>query len=749
MKPITFRPGRLTRLGQRHKARAGLAAVVAGCVAVTSVVVLTAAGDPDSGLKFTQSGHWVYNSAIGRIFHLDGPTREVDAQVELGSGKPGAQVVQTDKKGYVLSQSRIDQFGKSDLTVEDPIEVPVAEQPVGLEAGGAAFAIYREAGRVMRFGDKEAIAFPGGPLGDPVVTSDGTLWVHRVNEGDLCQLPLDADKMTCPAATPKGHKGGLTAIGAKAVFVDLTARQVYRLGGDGIDNRSDLGDVGVPDDALVAGNDVDGKLALVDPAQGKVQLVDVPAGPGTKPAAPISRSIKPGKYDKVASSGRGLALLDRKNDELVTLDRDGKAAYQKIVSHQTPSEVKREPNLFRGDDSRVYVESSKGDRVVVVDHDGHPEAVEVGTDDNGTGKPAKPTTPPSTPVTPPKTQQPPPETQRPPAKTTPPPHTPGKGGTTPPDNDKPTPGKTNTPPPKTTPPKKPTNQPTAKPGLPGAPTSIQARIVDNSTQVNWKAAAPHGAAVTSYRLSWTGGSKTVSGSTLATTIAGLASKTAYYVSVQAVNKVGAGPAVRSNRVQNKWLGAESPRELLVKTDGVSGTLGLAWDAPEMRDGTFVHYAVSMGSQTKTTTALGITWSGLTNGKKYTFTVRAITRAPDGQILTGYPDILTASPVGVAQRTKRVVASRGAGAEYNECDPPDCAFLQVRIENLRPNTKYEIKPFTEDWGNFNPGATLTTSSEGHMLVDDRFPCSAVGQKVWVTVTGPEGTYTSNIFVWKSG
>ncbi|TCC52295.1 hypothetical protein E0H75_00425 [Kribbella capetownensis] len=39
-------------------------------------------------------------------------------------------------------------------------------------------------------------------------------------------------------------------------------------------------------------------------------------------------------------------------------------------------------------------------------------------------------------------------------------------------------------------------------------------------------------------------------------------------------------------------------------------------------------------------------------------------------------------------------------------------------------------------------------EGRMLVDDRFPCSAVGQKIRVTVIGPEDTYTSNLFVGKS-
>ncbi|TCO43719.1 fibronectin type III domain protein [Kribbella antiqua] len=750
MKPITFRPARLTRRTsatdttdaagkrERRKARVGLAAVVAGCVALTSVVVLSGPGSANSGMKFTQSGHWVYNSSIGRIFHLDGATKAVDAEVGLSTGQPGAQVIQSDKNGYVLSRNRIDQFGKSDLTVTNPIEVPLNEQPTGLEGGGAAFAVYQKAGRVIRFGDRDVTEFPGGPLGDPVVTSDGTLWIHRISRGDLCQLPITADRLSCSAAVPKRHKGALTAIGAKAVFVDLTSQEVYSLTGDGISNKTELPDVAVADNALVAGNDVDGKLAIVDPGQGVVQLVD-PTGADTKPTRTL---IKPGKYDKVASSGDGLALLDRKNAELATLDRDGKVGYQKIASQDEKDQIKREPNLFRGDDSRVYVESSKGDRVVVVDQDGRAKTVEVGSGEPGDGKTTtKPTQTPPThrPSTPPPMKPPvqPPvttETQRPPARTTPPPTRETKK----PDKRTPEKPKTSTP----------TNQPTAKPGLPGAPGSVLAK---QGGTVTWKAAAPHGATITSYRLSWSGGSTTVAGTARSATIQELASKSGYYVTVQAVNRVGAGPAVRSNRVELDWDPAESPRELLVSDDGISGRLTLAWDQPTMGEGTFLRYDVSMGGRTRSSTSTQLTWTGLTDGRMYEFTVRAITKAPDGSTITGKEAILSAASVDHEERTKRVVASRGAGTEYNKCEPPVCAFLQVRIENLTPNTDYVIKPYSSGWGNFNPGATLKTNSEGHLLVDDRFPCSALGQLVWATVETTDGktVYTSNKFRWKSG
>ena len=291
---ISFRPRWLTRiLRGRGRSEATLTAVVAGCVALMSVVVLTGAGSPNSGVKFTQSGHWVYNSVVGRIFHLDGSTGAVDADAEVKVPEPGAQVVQTDKQGYVLSPSQIDRFGKSDLTVLDPVDPPAKnEQPVGLESAGAAFAVYRQAGRVVRFGEKETIAFPGGPLGDPVVTSDGTLWVHRTGEGDLCRLPLSADRMTCPATAAKGHKGALTAVGTGAVFVDLTGGEVYSLNSGGMDG---IGNVDVPDNSLVAGNDVAGRLAIVDRDHGRLHLVVV--SHPDKPAAPTTTALPMGNYD--------------------------------------------------------------------------------------------------------------------------------------------------------------------------------------------------------------------------------------------------------------------------------------------------------------------------------------------------------------------------------------------------------------------------------------------------------------------
>ena len=50
-----------------------------------------------------------------------------------------------------------------------------------------------------------------------------------------------------------------------------------------------------------------------------------------------------------------------------------------------------------------------------------------------------------------------------------------------------------------------------------------------------------------------------------------------------------------------------------------------------------------------------------------------------------------------------------------------------------------------WGNFNPGARLSTDASGTLIVSDRFAFGGVGQRVWVTAGGLE----SNHYLWPSG
>lgn len=761
--------------------RAALAAVVAVCVAITGVAV-AGAGNASPGLKFTKQGQWIYNSTLGTIFHVNGSTKNVDGQIPLPGAGPGTQVVETDKSGYALAEGRTYEFGKSDLQVLDPAPAPVNERAVGLEAAGAAFAIYRQAGRVVRYGDHPAVDSPGVALGQPVVTSTGTLWVHRPDNGQLCQLPLDADRLSCPAKTPHGHAGGLTVIGNdQVVFVDTTARAMYAVDEGGLGRQVSLPLGELPSTALVASNDVAGKVAIVDPQRNVLHLIDTAELTSGKPdAAPIEKRLRKGKYARVASSGASIALIDDDTDTLVTLDRNGNEKTARPIpppSKQAKVGKDDHAGLFRGGDSRLYVASRSGEKVMVVDDTGDVTPVDTNTPkpDKPKKPEQKPTQKPSTPPTQPTqepTQQPsaPPDkpsnrpTQKPQDPRTSEPE-PDRTTETPPDrpsDDKTNkPGKppTSTPPKPPAPPKPPTTTPTPKPTIkasrPGAPRSVSGKAGTASAYVSWEPAAPNGAAITSYRVSWTGGSRTLTASARSVNVTGLTNGTGYTFTVRAVNRIGAGPGSSTTRLVPDGGAADAPPNFTVKTS--SGQVSLSWSRPNLHGGTFqtYQYAVAAGSQQKngSSSKTSHTFTGLDDGTSYRVTVRAVTSDAQGNLIQGKLASRTITVGGGGSgTTARLVASRGAdtthGGGEQSCDPPGCAFIKVVGTGLRPNTQYFFQPFTTQWQPSNPGASLTTDSQGSILIDDRFATDAPGQQVWVVATAGSERVVSNRFTWSS-
>jgi hypothetical protein len=134
----------------------------------------------------------------------------------------------------------------------------------------------------------------------------------------------------------------------------------------------------------------------------------------------------------------------------------------------------------------------------------------------------------------------------------------------------------------------------------------------------------------------------------------------------------------------------------------------------------------------------MTVTGLSRGTAYRVTVAARNSAGTG------------SPASVrvtvpAAPGPSVTVSRGAATTWDDCGPPDCHYVKVVLTGFTPNTSYKIDIFASDWGNFNPGARLSTDERGALVVDDRFPFHGVGQRVWVTVGGRE----SNHYLWPQG
>ncbi|MET7331230.1 serine/threonine-protein kinase [Nonomuraea sp. NPDC005650] len=109
----------------------------------------------------------------------------------------------------------------------------------------------------------------------------------------------------------------------------------------------------------------------------------------------------------------------------------------------------------------------------------------------------------------------------------------------------------------------------------------------------------------------------------------------------------------------------------------------------------------------------------------------------------------ASPSARAVTEAKIVASKGPSTTYGNCRK-NCAFVEFRATGLKPGTKYRFRPYTSNWGAFNPGASFTPDENGEQHTDNRFPCNAVGQKVWVVAEGPDGErIVSNKFTWTAG
>lgn len=495
--------------------RAPVALLAALCLVVVGLAVRGSAGV--SGIEFLKPGHWVLNAPLAKVFHIDGATKQVNAEVRLPGVEPGSVVAQGETSGYVVGRGTITEFGESTLRVEGTTEAPVAqEMPVVLEASGGPYLVYREGGVVVRLGEEPATVQVGRKLGNPVATDDGTVWLHGVDTGALCQLPKGTTVPSCPTAVPAGHAGGLTVVDGKPLFIDTTADTMRLLEGNGLGPVQPLG-TDVPETTRMAPADVDGRVSILDPA-GTLYLVDTaPLVAGRPAASNVVVDLEEGQYTGPETTGSTIAVLDHKSGTLQTYDSTGAKRGTKAVPPEDGT-----PRLTRAEDSRVYVEGGEGRNVLVVDPGGEVSEVPV----VGTATTTSPTPPPSTEQPTTTTQQPTTE-QRQPAPESPDPPAPTTGQASPPAQEPPPP-------------------PVVAAGPPGAPDGVNAVAGNGSVVVNWGAAVDNGAPVTAYHLTWGGGGLSVAAGERGATISGLANGTAYTITVVAENRVGRGPGASAS-----------------------------------------------------------------------------------------------------------------------------------------------------------------------------------------------------------
>jgi hypothetical protein len=701
---------------RRRWRRLPTALVALGCVAGVAAAI-TGAASPLPGLNFLPQGHWVYNTVLQLAVHVDGATKNIDGTVSV-PGDPGSQVVQGDSSGYVVGRYRITVFGKSSLSVESQVAPPSDEVPLAIEALGGPYLVYRAAGKLVRLGDTPAVIPADAPLADPVITKDGTVWLYKPTKGLICSLGKDSATISyCPAPVDRGHTGSLTVVGDQPQFLDTTAGALIPVTPNGFGPRHPLG-VPVSPQARPASSDVDGRVAILEPATHSMQLVD-PLDPAT---APVKVTLPDGDYDAPASTGSAVAVVDRKTNTVRTFDSAGQAQDVKSLPKGAPGG----PRLSKGEDNRVYVESAQGTDVVVVGQDGKLADVRVVAKPETKGdEPAKPD--PGKPAAPDPDPTPDaPEHDNRVVPAAPPAST---GG---PSTDKPQP-----PPPPATP--DPPMVPVVPPSPPGAPSTVSATPGAGSATVSWGAAADNRATITGYRVSWASGSKTVGAGTRRTSIPGLTNGTRYTFSVSATNVAGRGPSASANPV-TPAAAPDAPGGLNAAVTGADADL--TWTAPNLAGGTLQHYAVSgTGLSAKSVAGTSASFTGLVPNSTVTFTVKAVTRTADGRTLTGAAASRTVTVPGGPALT----VSRG-DPDCPDYDEPGCAQMHVQLTGFEPNTRYNIMPHSDDPGYSNPGSGQTTDDTGAFAFD-AFQYFGAGHLVWVSVDTSSGTITSPKIRWE--
>ena len=691
----------LVKARQALRARAPMVVVVIACVTAVTAAI-TGAVAPVPGLQFVPGGHWVFNSVLQSVFHVDGATASVDARASV-PGDPDSQVVQGDTSGFVVGRTRTTEFGKSNLSVMPSTPAPADEIPVGIEAAGGPYLVYRNAGIVVRFGEPAATMPAGGPLGDPVVTADGTLWLFRTTSGLLCKLPRGgAGISACPAKVPQGHTGALTVVSDRPRFVDTSTSTLHQVNDNGFGEGRPLG-VHPSASARPAGTDVAGRVAILDPADHQMYLVDTKE-PADKP---VTVPLKEGDYDGPTSTGSAVVLVERKSNTVLTYDAGGKQREAKPMPRE-----KGNPRIHKGEDSRVYVDGAEGGHVAVVDKEGTVADVPVA------GKPATPT----------------------------PDQKPAENHQGDQQDPRATPEQ----------PKKPQEKPAPPPAVPasapGAPTSVSASAGDGSATVSWGPAADNRSPITGYLVSWGSGSLTAAGNARTATVPNLANGTRYTITVAALNKIGQGPAVAANPVTPtavvKPPGAPQNLAIDATTKHVDATV--TWTAAPPNGAPVTAYHVSWrrddgsrpGSDTVPATTLSYViqeiWAGAPD---VPFTVTVVAENSAGQ---GPPASAHKAP---PPKQETITIGRGADTSSSNCAAPSCAWINTTLAGFEPNTRVSLTAIGNG-RDFSEPCVATTDGDGAATCNTtRY--DVPGAEVYVYADTADGRVTSNKITWTNG
>jgi hypothetical protein len=643
--------------------------VTFAAVAAVVATALVATGTGPPSVTFQEPGHWVYNRLERAAFHVDAGTRRVDARVDVPSsaGDP-LMVLQDRTQAFLVARDAVSPIARAALTVGAPQRAARDEVPVGVEVVGGPYLVRPQAGAIERLGEPRTAVEIGGPVGAPVRTADGTVWVHRTDTGEVCALRTGAVTPDCATRTAPGAAGALAVVAGRPAWLDTTAGTLSTGDGAPVALGADL-----TGSVLVGDADGAGRLPVVVPDRSTLVLAD-PAG-----GAPTVVDLGPGRYAAPAAAGDVVAVLDQDSGRLRTFGRDGAL---RGTAELAPGAV----GPVRGEDGRLYVDDPQGTATTVVDPDGSTTTVATGGTMSGTvARPA--------------------------------PALAATGLAAAPATDAPD-----------------------GPGvaLPKAPTDLAVKRQGDVLTVAWRAPA---GAVDHYTVVLNRAVVTTTTATSATlqSPAGLPVR----VAVSATNAAGTGPlsAVATASAAVARPGAPVGLTLAAPDGPRPYAFAPSWKPPDLGGGALVRYEVSWTSARGVTASRATTATSLAAvvgdpcAAPYTVSVRAVTRAPGGRLLTGPPttSTVTARPGTCVVRmtldaepdgddTITVIASDGGGATgpcalsvddeirwSGTCG--DRARTRIAVGGLDPATTYTVVLTAR-----NPDGTTTRTDPVSVTTD---------------------------------